>query len=288
MASLQLNSDFMPLRGDDLLRRHLEALPDMKSISTHGWKWTVDNHPVNVCTEADGSIRIALELPESVPAGAAMELNHQLPGNLRFATRGRTHVLLADTLVDGHAHLPQSFAVLKAGVEFALGGSPVLNAGQPLALEKVNAAIDEAQWPDGGVIEKAMGWELRPRVRGRATAVQATIGQGDLRISRALGAKWGPEATRHSICAQALRFNAQLRHARLAAHKDELFVETRLHAEQITATWVETAAWAVAVAFRHTEDILCVLAENPGVASAYAEMFLNGKKKSRLTSLVEP
>jgi hypothetical protein len=186
-------------------------------------------------------------------------------------------LLVADTLVDGHAHLPASFRQLKTGVSLALGGDPKPLVGKPLVREQVLAAIVDVKWPDESVIELASGWELRPRVRGSATAVQVTIEKAELRIFREMAAQLRNEATRNSVCEQALRFNTQLRHARLAVRDGKLFAESRLHAEQLTATWIETAARAVAVACRHTEDILCVLADDADLSGTYAELFLNGR-----------
>ena len=261
-----------------MLRRRLEGVRNMKSVSAHRWQWAIDGHVANVIAEADGSIRIALQLPEPLPGPAAIAVNYQLPGNLRFAARGRTSMLVADTLVDGHAHLPRSFAELRAGLSLALGGDPEPIAGQSLVHEQVSAAIADGNWPEGSVIEQPGDWEFRPCVRGCATPVQATIDKTELRIFRPIVADMGTETTYDSICAQALRFNDQLRHARLAVRDGTLFVESRLHVEQLTAAWLETAAWAVAVACRHTQDTLCVLREHADVAKLYAELFLNVEK----------
>src|SRR6186997_993629 len=105
MTIPQLNADLMPVHRDDLLRSCLEELPEMKSVSAHRWEWKIDENFANVDAEADRSVRIAVALRNVVPAGRALVVNDRLPGNLRYATYGRTPMLIADTLVDGHAHL---------------------------------------------------------------------------------------------------------------------------------------------------------------------------------------
>jgi hypothetical protein len=249
----------------------------MKSVSEHQWKWTIADDVADVWVEADGAIRVAFPVTDPMPSTTAIEANHRLPGNLRFAGPSAS-LLMADTLLDGHAHSPRSFAELEAGVALALGRNPQPLVGEPLANEQVSAAIAGGNWREGHVVEQASSWELRPRVRGCATAVHATIEKAELRICRRIVAAQVGSNRFECLCAQALRFNEQLRHARLTVREGALVAESRLHGGQITPTWIETAAWAVAVACRYTENILGILADDAEVADLYAEMFLGAKK----------
>jgi hypothetical protein len=276
MTTHTLTSRFV-LHPDAACRQRVDDMPGMKSVSGHEWHWTIDGNLANVFVEADGTIRVALPVPGPMSRPAAMEANRDLPGNLRFAGPGGA-MLVADTLLNGRAHLLRSFAELEVGMLLALGRNSQPIDGEALTDEQVSAAIAGGSWREGDVVELANGWELRPRVRGCATAVQATIEKTELWIFRRIIAELSTSTSYECLCAQALRFNEQLRHARLTVRDGALIAESRLHGEQITSTWIETAAWAVAVACRHTEDILCILAEDAQVADAYAAMFLGAKK----------
>jgi hypothetical protein len=265
------------LHRDDAIRRHFEKLSGMIFVSEYRWMWNVANGAADVAVEPDGAVRVELPVPEPKSVVVAMEGNHALPGNLRFAGAGAS-MLVADSLVDGHVHLPRSFAELEAGMTLALGGEETPPNGEPLAHEIVAAAIDGGQWREGEIVELPKGWELRPRVRGRVTAVTAMIENSELRIHRRIVAAQNESSNYACLCAQALRFNEQLRHARLALRDRELVAESRLNSEQIAPQWIETAVWAVAVACRHTEDILGILADDDRVAELYADVFSDAQK----------
>jgi len=276
MTTHPLKSRFA-LRRSDALESHLEKLRGMKFDSEHRWRWTIAGDVADVSVEADGAIRIALVVPDPMPLSAAMAANHALPGNLRFAGP-RGSMLAADTFVDGRAHLPRSFADLEVGILLALGHCPHSFSDKSPTNEQVSAAIGGGNWRDGSVVEMASGWELRPRVRGCATAVHATIEKTELRICRRIVAAQNTSSSYECLCAQALRFNEHLRHARLTVREGALFAESCLHGEQISPTWIETAAWAVAVACRYTEDVFCILTEDAEVVDLYAAVFLGAAK----------
>jgi hypothetical protein len=76
-----------------------------------------------------------------------------------------------------------------------------------------------------------------------------------------------------AVANQAIRFNDQLRHARLAARDGQLVAETRLHGGLIESGWLSQAAYAVAQAGRYVATSLRILAEQPQVADTYMAVF---------------
>jgi hypothetical protein len=76
-----------------------------------------------------------------------------------------------------------------------------------------------------------------------------------------------------AVAHQAIRFNAQLRHARLAARDGQLVAETRLHRGLIESGWLSQAAYAVAQAGRHVATALRILSAQPLVAETYSAVF---------------
>jgi hypothetical protein len=282
MNTQQLKSNITGLHHLNGLGSVLDNVPGLKPESGNKWRWATVQHSAQVVAEPDGAIRVSLDVTEPPPATVAAEINSRLPSNLRFAARASRSLLLADTLVDGHAHLPITLEKLIAGITVAVGGDPATCPAEPLAPEQVSAAMKDADWLDETVIELADGWEFRPRVRGCAIPVNASIDKTELRVFRPVVTELGASVSFDSLCAQALRFNGQLKHARLAMSNGTLFAEARLHSEQLTPQWLETAAWAVAVAHWRTRDILAVLNDSKEIADWYAESFLNGREWNQM------
>jgi hypothetical protein len=282
MNTQKLKSRIAGLHHHDGHGSVLGNVPGLKPEPDNTWRWATVQHTAQVVAAADGAVRVSLDVAEPPPATVAVEVNSRLPGNLRFAARANHSLLLADTLLDGHAHLPRTFERLIAGISLAVSGDPALCPAEPLASEQVSAAIEDVDWLEETVIELKDGWEFRPRVRGCAIPVSASIDKSELRLYRPVVTGLGQFVSYDSLCAQALRFNRQFKHARLAMNNGTLFAEARLHSEQLTPLWLETAAWAVAVVDRHTRDILAVLNDNKEVADWYAESFLNGQELSRM------
>jgi hypothetical protein len=260
----------------------LSKVPVLKPDPDTKWRWATVQHSAQVVAEPDGAVRVSLDVPEPPPATVAIEVNSRLPGNLRFAASANSSLLLADTLLDGHAHLARTFEQLIAGISLAVSGDPALCPAEPVAPEQVSAAMKDVDWLEETVIEVEDGWEFRPRVRGCAIPVNAVIDKSELRLYRPVVTGFCRSVPSDSLCAQALRFNSQFKHARLAMSNGILFAEARLHSEQLTPLWLETAAWAVAVAERHTRDILAILNDSKEVADWYAESFLNAQESNRM------
>ncbi len=260
-------------RGNSL-RRHLEKVPGMKSVAGHKWGWTVGERAADVIVESGEAISVSLDVADGPSNGAALEANRHLPGNLRYATGRRRSRLVADTQLDGEVHLLRTFDELKGGILFALGHDRPFGGHKHLTSEDVHSAIAASRWPDGDIVQLDNAWEFSARLRGNATPVRAVIDGTELCMYRRVVADMGAGLTRDAVGAQALRFNDRLRHARLAAIDGAVVAESRLHCEQLTSAWLETAVWAVAVACRHTEVVLNILAEDHDIAGEYTAMFL--------------
>lgn len=240
----------------------LTAVPGLTPASDNQWHWALKDRSAKVMAEPDGTLHVELGLSKWPSVTAATELTGRLPGNLRFARRGRETLLLAETSIDGQTHLPQTFAVLATGLLAAAEGTPMPTPACGIVDQHVADAIRAVDWHDEQVVDLADGWELRPCIRGSAVPVKATIDRNELRLHRMVVNQVENTPVRHAIDEQTLRFNARLKHARLAFRDNGWCAETRLHGEQLTAAWVEHAARAVAVAHRTSTDILTVLSEN--------------------------
>jgi hypothetical protein len=269
--------DFLATDRGDHLRSRLDDVPGMKFVSEHKWHWTVGECGADVVVEPGDQIHIAIGVANPPAELAALEANRTLPGNLRYATNKGQSQLCADTQLNGAGHLFRTFDDLQTGVLLALGQNLPPEDVKPLAAADVQTAIATCRWPEGMIVQLDNAWEFRTRLRGDATPVRATIDRTELRIYRRVVRNLGKKPNLRAICAQALQFNKQLRHARLSMVDGAVVAESHLHGEQLAPAWLETAAWAVAVACRHTEVVLNILAENDDVADDYATMFLGEK-----------
>ena len=232
---------------------------------------------IDIRFAADGSVRLRADVPSSGADLAALHAAYQLPGNLRFAYGLRGSELIADTQINGAAHLPRTLEWLRAGICQALHAqTPALCVEHPdsVAVQDVAEALAQMPWAADGVVTQEDNWELRPRLRGEVVPVRLVREPSAVRISRrvvplpdpATSAAW-------AVAHQALRFNDQLWHARLAACGGQLVAETRLHGGLIAPGWLSQAAYAVAEAERHASAALRILATEPQVADTYQTLF---------------
>jgi hypothetical protein len=274
MFDLLTKAGIYPTGRFDPWSRCVDKVAGLEPVSTHQWRLTAGKTRADVRIDPGGNLRIAGRVPVPPSARSALETSHDLPGNLRYATRGRHAFLVADTHLDGATHLARSFTEIKAGLRFALGDGSAPISAEPLTPETLSEVLSAGAWPEESIVERGAGWELRPRLHGEATPVQAVVDGGSLRIYqtvvRDLAKPWGVAPA----CFEALRFNDRLRLARLVWIDGAIAAETRLHRGQLSPSWLETAARAVAVAGRHTKLVLGVLAENREVAELYAGILL--------------
>jgi hypothetical protein len=228
---------------------------------------------VRLRVEHDDLVHLVTPVSESPEPAEAMWRNHALPGNLRFARLSQATWLLADTQVDGAAHLGATFREFKRGLASALGRETQADEAVPAAAAKANieAAVAGLNWDEDRLVKRDDGWEFRLRARGEMQAVRAAIGKrADLHLFVPILA--AEPGNRDILARAALQLNAELRLARYALAGDELLAEARLHLGILGPPWLAAAARAVAVAARHARR-LRLLAECPQVQDWYGRLF---------------
>ena len=271
---------FQKLPGAKHRRDQGKTLANLKDVHfTGGYKGilTLGEAVAELRLGVDGDIDIRADAKMSPSAVDALQSMGQLPGNLRYIRDQAGMALLADTQIDGEAHLPETFLSIRSGMIRELQGDTAADPDPlqpPVERETVQEALAGLPWDDDGVVEQEDRWELRPRLRGDAVPVRMTIDPEGLRLSRVvlheMPAAGTPAAL--AVADQAVRINARLRLARLAVSDGRLVAETRLGPWLIQPGWLATTACAVAVAARYAAPFLRLLAEQPAVADTYIAM----------------
>lgn len=196
-------------------------------------------------------------------------------GCVRFALGVEGLHLAAETRVDGVAHLPHSLKEIREGFSLAFDSSArtaeVENTDEDSAAS-VRAAIEDC-WPKDEAVATADGYELQPLIEGTRVSVQVLPRPGAALVQRAVLPELPEGIAGSAIAHQALVWNARLRCCRLAIGHSRLCIESRLHVRRIDAEWISFTARAVAAAARTVEPELDLLARDPDVAQAYADMF---------------
>ncbi len=233
--------------------------------------------------EEDDWLYVVASIKKPPDPAEAMRRNGELPGNQRFARQKQGVRLIADTQVDGAAHLPDTFAEFRAGLGSVASGraakwkrpSPV--AEEPPAAEEppvegdtVDALLSQLGWGDDRVVRLANEWELRPRHGGRPFPVRLEVAAGNLRIHQTVLTVDRP--SRPAVADAALRLNGQVRFARYVLADDRLVAESLLHAGLWHPRWIAEAANAVAVACRHARP-LELLTRGEEVRMWYCRLF---------------
>jgi hypothetical protein len=225
---------------------------------------------------ADGSLRLRAEVASPAHELDALSAGGLLPGNVRFARDRRGWSVVADTQINGAAHLPRTLQWIRAGMCRALDAEPPAPTEDSATIERgdLERALAQLPWAGEGVVEQDYGWELRPRVQGEVVPVRMTLDRAEVCVTRVVLA-WPPARSPAStaVADQAVRFNNQLCHARLAARDGSLVAEARLHGGLVEPAWLGQAAYAVAQAARHAATPLRILAEQPLVAQTYLAVF---------------
>ena len=279
----QLPLDFSLGDGDAHTHRALGKVRGVRLTGPSDGLLTVGDHAARVQVEANDAIRVSLSATRPSSSMSALQVTHDLPGNTRFALNGQDGRLFADTQLDGELHMTETFGNIRAGLLTALGSRKKnRRRATPVTRELVQEALERMPWDGQGVVEQEDGWELRPRVEGEPTPVRMTIESASLRLFRVvLRSLPGPEQkAAGAVADQALRFNSRLRHARLSVCDGQLVAEAHLHGGLIDSAWLATTAFAVAVASRHVQTTLRILAEQPEVAELYTVMFCSTGEQS--------
>lgn len=271
---------FQKLPGAKHRRDQGKTLANLKDVHfTGGYKGvlTLGEAVAELRLGVDGDIDIRADAKMSPSAVDALQSMGQLPGNLRYIRDQAGMALLADTQIDGEAHLPETFLSIRSGMIRELQGDTAADPDPlqpPVERETVQEALAGLPWDDDGVVEQEDRWELRPRLRGDAVPVRMTIDPEGLRLSRVVLHEMPAAGTpaELAVADQAVRINARLRLARLAVSDGRLVAETRLGPWLIQPGWLATTACAVAVAARYAAPFLRLLAEQPAVVDMYIAM----------------
>ena len=226
---------------------------------------------------ADDGITIRADAAMPRAPVDAICANGAFPDNLRFARDSRGDALVADTRIDGAAHLPRTIGSIRTAMIRTLQGNDQAATDPvtpPVSRQQVQEALDQLAWSDEGVVEQEEAWELRPQLRGRAVPVRMIIEAGGLRMSRTVLESLPDADSPASVAVadQALQINGCLRHARLAIVDGRLYADARLDTRRIQAAWIDTTVRAVAVAACHATTTLRLLADQPAVAAMYIMM----------------
>jgi hypothetical protein len=243
----------------------------------HAGRVAVGDQFADVQLEPDDVILLRVPAPGDEPR-ALLERSAVAAGNIRFAAiPRRAGQLLADTRVNGVAHLPRSLRGICRGLAVAAAGRDAEPEEAGAAAEvALRDAVAEAGWPREDAVEIPGGYELHLPIEGIRTAVSVTAEGASVRVQRTVVGRLPAGSAGSAVAHQSLMFNGRLRHCRLALSDGRLCVECRLHAGQLTGEWVSHAVRAVASAARVVSPELELLCREPAVADEYAAMFLAG------------
>lgn len=236
----------------------------------------------DVLLEPDDVIRLTARATCGGAARGLLERSGNAAGNVRFSRAGSSVIrLIAETRVDGVAHLPASLRRIGDSFAQLLGEAPVRDPDSSGdERERLRAAVAEAGWSEEEVVDTPEGHELHVPQGGARTMVQAIAERGSVLVRRTLLPDL-PEGTAGEAAAhQALADNARLRGCRLAVAGGALVVEARLCAEQLDGDWLAYTVRAVAAAAQHMGPVLTLLAREPAVAAEYAGLFLSAREGS--------
>ena len=261
----------------------LAGVPGLSMHDVYRGTLAVGDRQAELRIEPHQWIDVRLTVDSAPSADDALRINQWLPGNVRYARALGSTALVADTQIDGVAHLALSIEEIRLGFSDALGSDcPSRVAGREAksrslpadeGLQELQAALARLPFGEDGLVrrESADGrgeWELRPRIQGEPVPVLLDRLCGGARLHRTLLAKVPPEH-RRVIADQALRWNARYRFCRLSWCDEELVVETMLHEALVATKWLASAGLALAVVGREVRDVVETLAEDSRAASLY-------------------
>lgn len=285
-SSLNLPASFAAGGRGQRLRDALAEVPGLTMNGAGTGQLEVAGRLARITQERDDDLRLVLEA-DQIADKSPRELlaaTRELPGNLRFAIGKGRLMLSADTRVDGAAHVGETFRRWFGGIHAAARSEPSIKSKQKgqaeaLTLARIDAALNRTDLDAESLVRLDGGFELRPKLHDEPTAVQGGIdhnehGGAELRLHHELVSLDENCPGWNAAAHQALRFNARLRHARLAAEGRRIVAEARLHGGQIEPVWLLPTARAVAAAARHCRTALLILAQQAEVAKRYEEMFL--------------
>ncbi|NUQ63743.1 MAG: hypothetical protein HUU20_14795 [Pirellulales bacterium] len=257
---------FSPAARGDHLRKLLHQAAGISLDTDHEGEWETAGGTAAVRLEPCDRIGVWLPMAGRPRFEDVLEITHSLPGNLRYAVVAGQLGLLADTRLDGEAHLGATLKWIDAGLGRASGKTAAEGrATEPLDRDRAKRSLADAAGAEEELIDYRGGWEFGRRVCGEPVTLRAAVEDAELRVFREILPAI-PAATAGPVHWQTLHYNGRLRHARLALDGPALVAETRLHAGLLRAEWVAMALDAVAVAVRHVLLPLRILSEQEEVA----------------------
>jgi hypothetical protein len=283
-CATELELDFHATAMRERTLAVLAAVDGLRLTGEDAGELSIGSHRARVRFGALDAVHVTCDVPNSPAGEAALATNLDLPGSLRFAiARGRMQ-LRADTEWNNDAELAATLAQIRDGIGQAIGLAEL--PPQPLIeTQAVEAAVHRLPWEDDAVVQLENGWELRPRIVGQPVAVRMSVEAARLRFQRVVLGRLAEGSPRDVLAAEALRINATIKHARLAATGTQVVAECCLHAGQLDGRWLQHAARAVAAASVRASLPLEILAAEDEVAAQYANVFLHPSERSQPWSL---
>lgn len=259
----------------DAIHAALSDTPGVKLNGSHRGTYQVGKRRATLIRHTVADLRLTCPAEMPVSPLAALEMNYQFPGNLRYARVGDQLSLLANILTQPHDQLAENLAEIGQAIATnkVEGAGAVPQDDHPFTTRQLADLLAPLGWEAQAIVELTVGWELRPSVGNRPLAVKLTIESGTLRLGQIVVARPSHAAAAPALYDQALRLNRQLRHARVALAAGQLVVQARLRRGQLCGPALDGAARAVAHAARHARGVLEILNSHPDVAARYAAMF---------------
>jgi len=263
----------------------LRAAAGLDLLAPHRGSLRIGELQADVRIDGGDLLRVRLPLKSPDRAPRLLERQRELPGNVRFARTRDGLALLAETWVDGAAHVPRSLGEIAQGFAVAVDeGCPKPARTHPahanpcgesqVSGQALRAALAGLGWGEDAVVALDQGWQLRPRAGGNPIAVRLEASDEGLWLWRRVLERVPAEVGAAAVSDLALRLNARLRLVRLTLAGGALVAESRAHAGLVTPAWIALLARAVAAAYQHVRAPLETLAENPRVADGYVRCFL--------------
>ncbi|MBI4881884.1 MAG: hypothetical protein HY812_19825 [Planctomycetes bacterium] len=270
------------LNGDDLERAPGNALfaglPGVSMKNGHEGTLAGGGLEAKLLVEQGDVVSLKAVAAHCLSPLAALRINRVLPGNLRFARSPDGLVLLADTHLDGSVHLAATFRETLLGLERARAPlrRPLREPGcvlEPGHVARLAAGLRDPALGEAPLPLEDGSFELRPRLAGAVVPLTLRLERSGVRVQRSVVRATNGKESALAVAMQALRLNAEVREARLAAQGGEVVAETRLHCGQIEAAWLVRAAQAVAAAWNHAQATLRILAQQDEVSALFRAMF---------------
>lgn len=270
--------EFHPASKGEALRQKLSSIRGLQLKGSHEGRFSLGTTKAAVSLDGAEDLRLTVKVGKAIGLREALQANAALPGNLRFAIGVNDLELIADVRLGNGDRLGQALGYVIAGLRSAVARRTVRwrPKDRPLDPSDVQAALQAVPWGDQAIVELAGGFELRPRFEGEAVPVKLTVEGSELHVRRIVVHSYEDHRWADAVAAQALRFNAFLKHARLASVGGQIVADARIHRMLLDGDSLVTAVRAVAVVERRVRHVLQILATQEDIAEHYAAMFDDG------------